>query len=436
MSATQTWRNWSGVVECVPQQVVYPTSVDQVVEVVQRCNREGRTLRLVGSGHSFTALVHTTDILMSLDHLAGIIEISQIEQTATVWAGTKLKALGELLFNHGLAQENLGDINVQSVAGAISTGTHGTGVTLGTLATQVVRITAVLGNGEVVTCSADDNADLFHALQVSLGSIGVIVQVTLRLIPAYRLVYESSRVTLDDCLSQLEDLKQNNRHIEFYCFPYSRTVQLKRMNRTDSPVSDHGFKDYFNKVVMENYVFGALSGCCKTAPGLTRTVSRLSASSVPVGREVNWSHRLFATPRLVRFNEMEYNIPAEHMAAAIREVLEYIERERIAVHFPIECRFVRGDDIWLSPAYGRDSAYIAVHMYRGMPYESYFHGVEAIMKRFGGRPHWGKLHYRAGADIAAQYPKWGAFHAVRQTADANGVLLNDYLRRLFGEVEA
>lgn len=426
------WRNWSGIVEASPQTVVYPGSVVEVVQVVNQCRREVRTLRVVGSGHSFTPIAASNDILMSLDGLQGIVRVDMDAQTATVWAGTKLKALGDMLFQHGLAQENLGDIDVQSIAGAISTGTHGTGIEFENIATQVIGLTVVTGAGDILQCTADSHPEQFRALQVSLGTLGVIVQVTLRLRPAFRMVYESTRTSLSTCLRDLETLNNHHRHFEFYWFPYADPCQLKFMDETTKPADEREIRDFASDVVLENGVFGALSKLCQWMPRLCAPVSRLSASMVPVTRKVAYSHRLFATKRLVRFNEMEYNLPAEAMVPVIWEMREVMARERFAVHFPIECRYAKRDDIWLSPAYGRDSAYIAVHMFRGMPYERYFAAMEDIFLRYGGRPHWGKLHTLQAAELSQRYPMWNRFLNVRAEFDPDGIFLNAYLRDLFG----
>ncbi|KPV45527.1 D-arabinono-1,4-lactone oxidase [Alicyclobacillus ferrooxydans] len=426
------WSNWSGIVTSAPRDIVYPSSIEEVRAIVQSCAASRRSLRVVGAGHSFTALAATNDVLMSLDRMSGIIEINHAEQTALVWAGTRLHDLGPLLWKHGLAQENLGDIDAQSIAGAISTGTHGTGSQFGILATQVIEITAVLGTGEVVTCSAESSPELFRALQVSLGAIGVIVKMRLQCKKAFQLHYESRRVRLNDCLTHLEEYKENFRQFEFYCFPYSDTVQLKLMTETETPATHRPIRDYFNKVVMENWLFGALSTACKSMPSLCRPVSRLSASSVPVSEEVGPSYSVFATPRLVRFNEMEYNIPAEALPDVVREVLAKIEAAKIPVHFPIECRFAHGDNIPLSPANSRESAYVAVHMYKGMPHEPYFRAVEEIFLRYGGRPHWGKLHTLTSTELSTRYPAWGEFLTIRASCDPAGIFLNSYLRTLFG----
>ncbi|MGE7056984.1 D-arabinono-1,4-lactone oxidase, partial [Paenibacillus glucanolyticus] len=366
------WSNWSGTVRANPRTVLHPTSTQEVVKIVQMCRQEGRRLRVVGSGHSFTPIAASEDCLVSLDGMQGLVHVDAEGLTATVWAGTKLKLLGELLFRHGLAQENLGDIDVQSIAGAISTGTHGTGRSFGNISTQVVGFMVVTGTGEVLECSRESHPDWFRALQVSLGTLGIIVQVTLRLEPSYRIEYESRRVTLNECLKQQARLAEENRHFEFYWFPYAEPCQIKLMNKTHQEAKEHRFKDYFNEVLVENTLFGLISELCRKLPKASPYVSRFSASQVPLGRKVNHSHRLFATQRLVRFNEMEYNLPVEALNAVIEDMREELSRSKFHVHFPVECRYAKGDDIWLSPAYGRDSAYIAVHMYKGMPYEDYF----------------------------------------------------------------
>ncbi|REK71850.1 D-arabinono-1,4-lactone oxidase [Paenibacillus paeoniae] len=424
------WSNWSGSVTAKPREVMLPTSIDEVVTAVNQCRREGRRLRVVGSGHSFTAVAASDDLLISLDLLQGIVKVNPEEGTATVWAGTKLKRLGEELFGHGLAQENLGDIDVQSIAGAISTGTHGTGRELGTISTQVVGLTVVTGQGEVLACTPASHPEWFKALQVSIGALGVIVQVTLRLRSAYKLEYVSRRMPIKECLLQSEQLAQENRHFEFYWFPYAEPCQIKLMNETDLPPGSRKVRDYIGDVIVENAVFGLLSGICRRVPRASSAISRLSASQVPIGRKVQYSHKLFATARLIRFNEMEYNVPADVMVPIIEEMRETMSRERFHVHFPIECRYVCGDDIWLSPSYGRDSAYIAVHMYKGMPYEAYFEAMEEIFLRYGGRPHWGKLHTLGSDRLKERYPMWESFRRVRAELDRDGILLNPYVEKL------
>ncbi|GCE45635.1 sugar-1,4-lactone oxidase-like protein/FAD-linked oxidoreductase [Thermosporothrix hazakensis] len=427
----QRWSNWSGSVRCSPKQVLRPESISQLVQMVKEHAAEGRCMRVVGTGHSFTPLVQTDDILISLDGLQGIEQVDRERGTVTVLAGTKLKRLGEALYAHGLAQENLGDIDVQSISGAISTGTHGTGIAFGTIATQVVGLTLITAAGELLECSEEQNPELLKAAQVSLGMLGIIVKVTLRVVPARRLHYVSRKISLDECLESIDRLKQENSHFEFYWFPYTKWVQIKLMNETQEQVNAGSIWATVSQLVLENGLFWLLSEACRLVPLLCPLVSTISAFGVPDINEVNHSHRAFATPRLVRFQEMEYNLPAEHMKTALEEIRDCINQHRFAVHFPIECRFVRGDDIWLSPAYQRDSAYIAIHMYRGMEYKPYFRHIEEIFKRYNGRPHWGKHHTRTAEQLSELYPRWNDFRRVREELDPQGLFLNSYLRELF-----
>lgn len=425
------WSNWSGSVKSSPRQVVKPRGSDELARMTRDYGRDGRHVRVAGAGHSFVPLVQTDDVLMSLDELQGIEEVDSERGTVTVLGGTRLKNLGNALFERGLAQENLGDIDVQSISGAISTGTHGTGVNFGTLSTQVEGLTLVTAAGEMLECSLERDPDVFKAAQVSLGTLGIIAKVKLRVVPARRLHYQIHRKTLSDCLANLEQYKRENAHFEFYWFPYTDAVQAKFMNETAAQASTGSFWSNFNKIVLENWVYWVLSESCRLVPKLCKTVCNISAQSIASVDEINYSHLLFATPRMVRFQEMEYNIPAEHTKAVISEIQECIEQHQFEVHFPLECRFVHADDMWLSPAYQRESAYIAVHMYRGMPYQAYFRHIEEIFKRYQGRPHWGKMHTRNAEELAALYPRWHDFQRVRASLDPQGMFLNGYLRELF-----
>jgi FAD-linked oxidoreductase len=425
------WSNWSGSVKCSPDEVLKPRTIDELTKMVGEYGRAGHHMRIVGSGHSFAPVVQSNDILLSMEELQGIESIDAERGSVTVLGGTVLKNLGNMLFEHKLAQENLGDIDVQSISGAISTGTHGTGTRFGTLSTQVEGFTLVTAAGEILECSPDREPDLFKAAQVSLGTLGVIAKVKLRVVPAKRLHYQGQRKKLADCLANLEQYRQENSHFEFLWIPYTGGVQAKFLNETTEPVSKSTIWGNFNKVVLENYVYWLLSESCRLFPNLCKTVCNISAQSIATIDEVNYSHRLFTTPRMVRFQEIEYNIPVEHAVAVINEIQKCIQQHQFQVHFPIECRFVHSDDIWLSPAYERESAYIAVHMYRGMPYRTYFYYIEEIFKRYQGRPHWGKMHTRTAGELAELYPRWHDFRRVRAELDPQGVFLNSYLRDLF-----
>lgn len=426
-----TWSNWSGAVRCQPAALERPRTLGEVIAAVGRAAGSGRTLRVAGSGHSFTPLVATDGVLLSLEETSGALSLDGDAMVASVPGGMRLRALGAALFGQGVALANLGDIDAQTLAGALATGTHGTGLGLGTLSTQVTGLTLVSGGGEVVECDAEHETEVFQAARVSLGALGVTWQARVKVVPAYRLRYVRSGLDLEDCLARLPDLSAH-RHFEFYWFPHTRRVDAKTMDVTDEAPSADGLGRWLNDVVLENGAFGLLCEACRLAPGLTAPVSRLCSHLVSEGTRVGPSHRIFATPRLVRFLEMEYAVPVESGADCLREIRRYVEEARVRVHFPVEFRLVKGDDVWLSPAYGRDSAYIAVHQYRGMAYAEYFSAVEAIFKNHGGRPHWGKLHTRTAADLAALYPMWERFHAVRRRIDPGGLFVNAHLRALFG----
>jgi FAD-linked oxidoreductase len=427
----KAWQNWSGIVRAKPRELARPRDVVELARLVGEYGRAGRRVRVAGSGHSFTPLVQTDDVLISIEALRGITGEDRDRGTITVLGGTPLKALGEALFQRGVAQENLGDIDVQTITGALSTGTHGTGVRFGTLSTQLAALTLVTASGDVLECSPERDPNIFKAAQVSLGTLGVLAAVTLRVVPAKRLHYIARRERLETCLASLERYKDEHDHFEFYWFPYTTWTQVKLTNVTDAPPKRRNLWSHFNDVVLENGVFGMMSRLAQAAPGLCAPINRTSAWGISSVDAVDYSHRIYATPRKVRFNEMEYNIPAEQAPAVLAEMEECINRRKFAVSFPVEVRFVHADDIWLSPAYQRTSSYIAVHMYRPMPYRDYFQAIEEIFMRHNGRPHWGKLHTRDAAYLAACYPRWNDFQRVRQALDPQGIFLNDYLRALF-----
>lgn len=427
------WKNWSGSVSAHPEAIHYPRSEAEVQELIRHAAAQGKQLRVVGAGHSFTPLVQTQQILVSLDQLSGLIEVDRKKRQASVWAGTRLKELGALLYAKGLAMENLGDIDVQSIAGAMSTGTHGTGVNYGTLATQMIGMTLVNGQGEIIELDPETTPDRFRAAQVSLGSLGIITRIRLRLEPAFKVRYTSGKADLWETLDRLEEYQQA-RHFEFYYFPFTSAIQTKVTEVSQDKVSRKGLMTWINDMAIENGLFWVLSKVSKHFRA-HEGVSKLAAWGIPKGTNVSWSHQSFATQRLVKFQEMEYNIPAEHFKTVIAEVERTIREMRFRVHFPIECRWVKQDDIWLSPAYQRDSAYIAVHMYKGMPHEAYFGAMEGIFRKYGGRPHWGKMHHLSAAELRTLYPRFDDFQQIRQAMDPKGIFLNGYLKQLFGEVE-
>ncbi len=426
------WRNWAGNARCAPARIVAPRTEAEIVECVVAAHAAGGTLRVVGAGHSFTPIVCTDGTLVDLRDHAAVLSVDRAAGLVTVQAGITLSALNEVLAANGLALHNLGDIAYQSVAGAVSTATHGTGATLGNLATAVVGLRLVTGDGTVLDCSAEQHPEVFASARVGLGALGVISTVTLRTVPAFTLYALEETRPVDAVLAELDPLVDGNDHFEFFWFPGTDHAMTKRNNRTTEPAAPKGRVSAFvGDIVLSNVVFGAVCRAAVAWPpasgALRAIVPRLGGSEYS-----DASHRVFASPRMVRFVEMEYAMPR----AAFPEVFERVRRlaDPLAprVVFPVECRWVAGDDIPLSPASGRDTAYVAVHVVRGNPYEDYFRGVEKILDSVGGRPHWGKLHYQDAATLAERYPRWPEFQAARALTDPTGVFRNAYTDRVLG----
>ena len=426
------WKNWSGYVECPRTPVLMPGSGAELAAALADAARDGRPVRMVGAGHSFSPLVASDGVIVSLDKLQGIVDVDAATRVARVHAGTRLYALGGALAQRGLAMENLGDINVQSIAGATSTGTHGTGLGFGNLATQIAALKFVTADGREVAASPDENPELFAGGRIALGSLGVLTEVSLRLVPAYRLRLERGRMDLEDCLAQAGALVAANRQFEFYWLPHTETVLTKKWNTTDAPVDKSGVGRWISDVLLENIAFGLLCDVGKAVPSLCPPLSRFCASLVSASEQVDASWSMLSTVRQVRFNEMEWSLPAERGADALREIKALISKRSFPLMFPLEYRWVRGDDLWLSPNHGRDSVHISVHQYCGMPFEAYFDAVQAICLNHGGRPHWGKVHSLKAAQLARLYPRWDDFLALREKMDPKGLFLTSYLRGLFG----
>ncbi|MFP3248874.1 MAG: D-arabinono-1,4-lactone oxidase, partial [Paraburkholderia sp.] len=375
---------------------------------------------------------HTDGSIVSLDRLQGIIDIDTARRVVHVHAGTRLHTLCPALSAHGLAMENLGDINSQSIAGATSTGTHGTGIKLGNLATQIASLTIMQTDGREIVATPEENPDLFAGGRIGLGALGILTKIGLNVVPSFQLKMKRAKMQLDECLAQAVSLTQRHRSFEMYWLPHTDTVLTKSWDVTDEPSTPTNWRRYITEDLLENAAFGFLCDLGKRLPSACPSISRFCSSLVGPGQHVDASHRMLSTARRVRFNEMEWSVPAEHGEAALREIRAFISQKAFPLMFPLEYRWVRGDDIWLSPDFERDSVHISAHQYRGMPHERYFDGVQAICLNYGGRPHWGKMHTLRGQDFAKLYPHWEDFLALRQRMDPHGRFLTPYLRRLFG----
>jgi len=429
---TRKWQNWSGSVRCEPNHCSYPLSIEEIQSEVLRCAEEGERLRMIGSGHSWSPLCQSDENQLSLQDFTGIESADLERRRVWVRAGTTLQELGELLSERGLALANLGDVNVQTVAGAISTGTHGSGLAFGSLSTQVCGLRLVTADGTVKMLSQEANPDIFDAARLSLGVLGVITHVELQCVDAYRLHCQSFRAPLEETLVRLDEYLHGYRNFEFYWFPYSETAQLKFMDTTQRPVGSWRPLKRANDLVIENGLLWGLSEMARRVPALSERISRFAAQRMPVSESIREAHSGYATPRLVRFNQTEYAIPLERLPMVIRQIDRLISALHFRVHFPLHVTFVQADEIWLSPSYRRESAYVAVHMYRGMPYEDYFAAVTEIFDRNDGRPHWGKLHDKTDHELRTLYPRFDDFRRLRQDMDPHGVFLNPHLAGIFG----
>ena len=428
------WRNWAGDQQCSPVRREEPASESELIDAVRRAVEEGHTVRVAGAGHSFTDAACTDGVMISLDAMDRIVEVDRDRGLVEVQAGIRLAALGERLADEGLAMENLGDIAVQALAGAVSTATHGTGLRFQNLSAQVEALRIVTATGDVVTASAGGaDQDLFRAARVAIGSLGAISTVTLRCVPTYALRRIDEPLPLDDVLDRLDEYVEGHEHWEFFTFPYTGVAFTRLSERTDDPPKPASrLKRLLKDTIAENLVLGLICRLGKWfprwVPSLNRVLPRLSSREERVDR----SDRVFANDRLVKFTEMEYAIPREHGAEAVRRILEFVESRKLPITFPLEVRFAPRDDAFVGPSFGRESCYVAVHVYRGTDYETYFRGVEEIMSSYGGRPHWGKRHFLDAAALSERYPEWSSFQSVRERMDPDGVFANAYTQRVLG----
>jgi L-gulono-1,4-lactone dehydrogenase len=427
------WRNWARDQSCRPAQVARPQSVDELASAIVDARSRGWRVRAVGAGHSFSEIACTDGLHVRLDRLARVLDVDSDSGLVRTQAGVSIGELSRRLDQHGLAMENLGDIDSQSIAGAISTATHGTGARLRNIPAQVVELTLVLADGSTLVCSPDRDDELFRAARVGLGALGVVAEVTLQCVPAFTLRGVDAPMPLDQTLDRFEQLALDNDHFEFYVFPYSRVALTRTNNRTDEPPRPRGrVNAYVDDVLLTNRVFGLACRAGRLMPARIPQINRLVTRAAGRRVRVERSAAIFTSPRLVRFTEMEYSLPRERTLDAVRAVLEMIERDRVAVPFPIEVRTVAADDALLSTAAGRDSGFVAVHMFERMDWRPYFHAVEAIMDELGGRPHWGKRHFQTADTLRPRYPDWDRFQSVRARLDPDGRFANEWTDRVLG----
>lgn len=423
------WKNWAGDQICAPAAIERPASEAELSDIVVRAAGRGQRVRAVGSGHSFTDCACTDGVMIDMTGLQRVINVDKANGLATVQGGAKLHPLFAELAASGFGIENQGDIDKQSITGATATATHGTGARFKNVSAQIVSARVVTATGEVLEVSEGDD---YLAARVSLGALGVISQVTLKVVPLFTLHREDELRPLTETLDRLDADVDGNDHFEFFVFPYGDTALTRTTRRSnESPRPAPAWK----KKLGEGFENVGLNVICRAgrqfpsaAPRLNRLLTSLmSPSSV---QDHGW--KVYASARNVKFTEMEYAIPREHARVAVQRVIDLVRRRNLPIMYPLEVRFSAPDDAFLSTANGRDTCYIAVHQFSGMEFETYFRAVEEIMDEYQGRPHWGKRHYQTAATLRERYPDWDRFIAVRDRLDPDRVFRNDYTRRVLG----
>ncbi len=438
-----SWHNWAGNVAASPVRTVAPRSAEEVAAEVRRAGEEGLTVRMVGTGHSFTPAAVTDGVLLLPKRLTGIRSIDPAAGTATAEAGCPLHVLNAELLGRGLSLANMGDIQVQTVAGAVQTGTHGTGRDTGGMAAQVAGLELVVADGRIVTCTSDapdggltgsgTEINLFDAARVGLGALGVLTAVTFKVVPAFLLEAREEPMTWSEVIGRLDEFTADNLHFEFYWFPHSEGCLTKRNNRIDHLASPlPRWRYLLNDEFLTNSLFGATCRLGARIPAVIPAVNSVAARTLGARTYSDAAYRVFTSPRRVRFKEEEYAIPRPALSDVLGEVRALFRRKDWRISFPIEVRVTPKDDVWLSTAYGRDSAYVAVHVFHTAPHEDYFREIEAVMTSVGGRPHWGKMHTRDADYLAGVYPHLGDFVALRDQLDPDRRFGNEYLERVLG----
>lgn len=439
MTATGAlWRNWGRSEKIRPARVERPKDAAAVQRAVAAAAERGLHVKPVGAGHSFSGIAVAPGVQLDLHELSGVIAVDEATHRVTLGAGTNLYRLPELLAPFGLAMENMGDVDRQTVAGATSTGTHGTGGSFGGLATQIVGATLVTGDGSLLTVNEHENAELLPAVRLGLGALGVLVEVTIQCVPAFLLHAKEGSEPLADVLDAYLERSASEDHFEFYWFPHTDTAVTKTNTRLPVAAERHPrprLSAWVDDRLMANGVYRAICGLGSVVPAIVPPVNRMAARMMGNGEFTDISPRVFVSDRSVRFREMEYALPREAVPDALRVLDALIRSRGWRISFPVEVRSAAADENWMSTAYGRDTGYIAVHRYFREDPTEYFSAVEAIMRGFDGRPHWGKMHTRTAEDLRPAYPRFDDFLAVRDRLDPAGVFENRYLRSVLGPVK-
>lgn len=426
------WSNWSGGVTSKPREVIAPRDE---VELAAAIRRADGPVRVPGTGHSFTPLCASDGVLVDMAAFQGLKSVDNAASTATLLGGTPLWAAGPALHSKGVGLINMGDIDRQTIGGVVGTGTHGTGRTLRSISAEVAGFRLILADGSVLSCSATENAEIFAAGRVSMGMLGAMTEITMHVRPAYRLVEKNFLLPSKDLFAQIDSLVSENRHFEFFWFPYADVAVCKSLNETSDPAPDargaEEMRERGERVTSDSAAFAGINRVLPYTPFLLGPAHRLFSQLMPGHGKARWSHEIFPSPRPIKFNEMEYAVAYGRGADCVREVVETIRKKRINTGFPIEFRSVAADDVWLSPFSQRESITIAVHQYHSVDTKKLFDVCEGVFRAYEGRPHWGKRHTRTTDELRTLYPDFDRFVALRRRLDPNGKFLNGYLKSLF-----
>jgi FAD-linked oxidoreductase len=421
-------KNWAGSLSFEPETILAPRSIDEIQQNVIGALEKKKNIRMIGSGHSWTGLFVTNDQLLHLDNYQGIHSVDKENKIIHAKAGTKLFRFTNEAYEHGYSLANQGDVEKQSLAGASSTGTHGTGVNLQSFSNLIEEVTIINGKAELIKIGRDN--ELFNAARLAIGSLGIVSDLKIKMMDKYRLKVNTFPMPMDEALEKLDEWKLKHRHVEIFYFPVGDWALVKIMDETNEEPTKRSFIHKFNESFLENTVYEWFNKAA-SATGKYKICDAIMQKFVSVNTLVENAHRAFPTERTVRFMEMEYNIPAQDFKMAFSGIRQTIKEKNFQTLFPIEIRFVKSDDLWISPSNGRDSAYIAFHTYSKEPWRDYFFTMETLLKEFHGRPHWGKWHSRKGPDLEKLYPQFNQFRALREKFDPQGCFLNDHLKELF-----
>ncbi|MBB2894743.1 D-arabinono-1,4-lactone oxidase [Flexivirga oryzae] len=429
------WSNWSGTVTSHPRETVLVRDVAHLQLLCEESMLAGRRVKAVGAGHSFTGIAEPTDVLVRMDRLSGMRSVDEATDRVWVHAGTPLHVLGPELRRRGLAMTNLGDIDRQTIAGAVSTGTHGTGAGFTGLAGQLTGVELVQADGSLLRVTETENAELLPAVTLSLGALGIVTALQIQCVPKFLLHAVEAPATLDETLDGIDERVDGTDHFEFYWFPHTDRVLTKSNTRLTDPAARAPLPAWRSRLdddLLSNKLFGALNKATTRAPRIIPAINQVSARALSRREFTDWSYRVFASERDVVFRETEMAIPRAAVPDVLRELRSWLARRVEVVTFPVEVRFAAADELWLSTAHRRESGYIAIHQYAGRDHRRYFEAFWSMLAGLDARPHWGKMHDLGASELRSRYPRFDDFAALRDRLDPQRVFTNPYLDRVLG----